>query len=1046
MVLVFAASWFVQAAVWHVDSESSSCDDVSGAPFCSLQAAIDAAASGDTILVSNGVYAGEIAVTKSLTIRGSGEDTRIVGAMNTRALFIQPGVELNLSDVTIADGEKDLGAGVFNVGTLYMTGVRVADNVANGAETYTVGRGGGIFNAGYLVIERCAIEGNRAHGDYHSGLAGYGGGIYNEAGATLIVSNSVIAGNIGHGQVNYNGRTGDSGYGGGLCNSGSARLQNCTVASNVAVGGSGGYGSGSSFGGGIYNDGSMMEVIDCTIAGNHSEGGENISNETPGRGGGIYTLDKPTTIQNTIIADNTSRTSGPDCHGWLNSLGYVMVEDLADCAITNDVSTLYIGYDPILAPLGNYGGPTKTCALRVNSPALDRGQAATALDQRGSGRPMDLTEFSNIADASDIGAYEFDNDDDDSDGIYNDWEVQYGLDPDSAADAAQHSDSDGLTNLEEFQHITDPLDADTDDDGIDDDEEVVPGIDGFVTSPILADSDSDGMRDDWEVDNDLNPTNAVDAAEDADEDCMSNLEEFLNGSDPNDADTDDDSLADGWEFANGHSLTNVYGGLFGEYFELCTAFKRPGWGTYDGVYDIEKRGSLCYLAAETNGLQIVDVSVPTNPVAVGEYILTNSASGIAVVSNYAYVVNISDGLLVFDVSDPANPSLVTTLAMPSGGRHIEAQHPIVYVITWKEGLQLVDISDPAHPAIVANYCIKRDSSIYSYIQDVCLRGNLAYVCGNDYTTNDYGLRILDVSTPSTPIEVGKYDTDNNVSSVYELDGYAYLVYSSDLQMFDVSEPTNPVWLASGEASSYDHITSQSNQLFVTGSFGWQISEIDAVSGPYPVAATNAYDIGLSHGTQASVVEGPYIFTAHYNDGLIVLRHAPYDEDQNGLEDRWEITHFGAIGQDAFGDEDADGISNWGEFLCSLNPTNGDEDADGIADGWETDYALDSGADDGAGDADGDGASNWREFIADTNPRSGTSRFELRILEDTMLDQHELIVDSSPNRHYKIQYATESPTGTWHDLTVETPGTGGELSVTRPNVDQQIYYRARVIKR
>jgi hypothetical protein len=46
----------------------------------------------------------------------------------------------------------------------------------------------------------------------------------------------------------------------------------------------------------------------------------------------------------------------------------------------------------------------------------------------------------------------------DGDGLPNDWETRYGLDPDQAGDAALDSDGDRLTNLEEYLAGTDPRD------------------------------------------------------------------------------------------------------------------------------------------------------------------------------------------------------------------------------------------------------------------------------------------------------------------------------------------------------------------------------------------------------------------------------------------------------------------------------------------------------------------------------------------------------------------------------------------------------------
>ena len=48
--------------------------------------------------------------------------------------------------------------------------------------------------------------------------------------------------------------------------------------------------------------------------------------------------------------------------------------------------------------------------------------------------------------------------DTDHDGLPNDWEKKYGLNPNDASDAAKDADGDGFTNLEEYEAKTDPKD------------------------------------------------------------------------------------------------------------------------------------------------------------------------------------------------------------------------------------------------------------------------------------------------------------------------------------------------------------------------------------------------------------------------------------------------------------------------------------------------------------------------------------------------------------------------------------------------------------
>ncbi len=134
--------------------------------------------------------------------------------------------------------------------------------------------------------------------------------------------------------------------------------------------------------------------------------------------------------------------------------------------------------------------------------------------------------------------------DTDSDSLDDLWEVNYGTNP-LIDDSDNDYDGDGLTNYQEYQIGTLPLDADTDDDLLND------GYEYNVshTNPLVADTDSDGMPDGWEVSNGLNPL-LNDAYQDLDNDGLTNLEEYQEGTLANDSDTDNDTMPDGWEVDN----------------------------------------------------------------------------------------------------------------------------------------------------------------------------------------------------------------------------------------------------------------------------------------------------------------------------------------------------------------------------------------------------------------------------------------------------------------------------------------------------------------
>ena len=146
-----------------------------------------------------------------------------------------------------------------------------------------------------------------------------------------------------------------------------------------------------------------------------------------------------------------------------------------------------------------------------------------------------------LTDGAEVNTYNTDpkDSDSDNDGLSDGAEVNtHNTDPKDS-----DSDNDGLTDGAEVNtHNTDPNNSDSDNDGLTDGNEVTV----YETNPIDADTDNDGMPDGWEITFALNPK-FDDASIDVENDGLSNLVEYQNGSDPHDEDTDDDGLNDGYE-------------------------------------------------------------------------------------------------------------------------------------------------------------------------------------------------------------------------------------------------------------------------------------------------------------------------------------------------------------------------------------------------------------------------------------------------------------------------------------------------------------------
>ena len=388
----------------------------SGDPECTLRAAIEESNAVELfpppqIYLSSATYLLNIApldVRRTLTIRGINSDSTIIDGANRFKIIqiINSGTNpiVNLLNLTLQHGSGgiDFGTGIYNdTGSyLYLIGSVVRDNQSN------VG-GVGITNAGVLTIIRSTIRDNLITGG-GGGVTGTGAGIFTLAMSTTDISESTISGNQGI-------------RGGGISNSGQMNIKNSTIAGNIA-----------SAGGGIRNTGELS-VAFSTITDNEAGfvSGEPLATRF---GGGILNFSH-VSMGNSILAGNRDNRIAadplyaPDCQstdtfGFTSFRGNIVGIVNENCSFRDTlygapppfdtIGTESAPVDARFAPFLAYnGGPTRTFAVGVASPAIDNGTGASSAtffdcprtDQRGFRRPAD-GDLDGVT-KCDVGAFEF---------------------------------------------------------------------------------------------------------------------------------------------------------------------------------------------------------------------------------------------------------------------------------------------------------------------------------------------------------------------------------------------------------------------------------------------------------------------------------------------------------------------------------------------------------------------------------------------------------------------------------------------------------------
>jgi hypothetical protein len=360
-----------------------------------------------------------------LTLSGSTLAGNFATQFNGGAIFIGAGT-VTISDSTLAGNWciNTVGGGaIYNAGMLTITDSALSSNSVAGFLASASRAGGAIFNTGTLVISGSSLTNNTAF---------RAGGIYNGGNASLIISDSTVAGN----SADISGH----GLGGGIYNNGSLSINNTTISGNssdqdgggiwnqsgtMAITGSTFVGNTAVWGGGgiTISWNSSVTISDTTVAGNSAGlegGGITYDENQPGHlatftnvtvtgnrdntrggsltGGGLAVTSGsvlPPVLHNTLIAGNFNGATGAnrdDVSGRVaGSSDYNLIGDSNHMSgISNGVNGNQVGthtnpIDARLSLLGYHGGPTQTVPLLAGSPALNAGspdQLGTP-DQRG---------------------------------------------------------------------------------------------------------------------------------------------------------------------------------------------------------------------------------------------------------------------------------------------------------------------------------------------------------------------------------------------------------------------------------------------------------------------------------------------------------------------------------------------------------------------------------------------------------------------------------------------------------------------------------------
>ncbi len=478
----------------------------------------------------------------------------------------------------------------------------------------------------------------------------------------------------------------------------------------------------------------------------------------------------------------------------------------------------------------------------------------------------------------------------DSNNVSDSWEAFYGVDP-----YYSHSDFDR--------------------DSLSDQTEYVEG-----SSPIDSDTDSDGMPDRWEYDGDLDLLSADDALDDEDNDGLTNVEEFQNGTRLDSTDYDRDGLSDGDE-------VKVYG-----------SDPKDSDTDNDGVDDGAE--------VETYGTE------PSMSDTDGD----------------SYNDGIEIGLGTDPLESTDQPKVVTEQSFS-----FEGSVPAEWAVTYG------DITVVERDAVDGRYVLTLDSSMAS----IELNGYFVASTLSFYLNTNEGYARVYTNNGSKTIESGNngYYSLPIKAGISNLKFELYRGYGDEPPILDAVkiEPADSdgdslpdYWENANGFDAQNALDAKLDQdgdgLDLAVEYKWGTS--DSLADSDEDGMTDFWEV--TYGTNPTVNDAE---ADTDDDNLTNLQEFTSgtnplmgDSDQDGIPDDWEVQYqLNPLERDSGFDADEDGLSNKDEYLNELNPTVSDTDGDGLLDAWEVRFGTDGKVSDGANDPDKDGFSNSEEQDYGTDP-------------------------------------------------------------------------------
>jgi hypothetical protein len=204
------------------------------------------------------------------------------------------------------------------------------------------------------------------------------------------------------------------------------------------------------------------------------------------------------------------------------------------------------------------------------------------------------------------------------------------------------------------------------------------------------------------------------------------------------------------------------------------------YSTNGKVVDICKQNNFLFLAIENYGIEVIDIQNLEQPLKISEYLSDGEVKSISIKNNHIFLADGLEGLKLIDTSDPTQLHLIRQIITfyQLDAIKVNIYEDTIYVIGKGGGVFLIDYAEIINP-------------------------------GDEFDFKE-------IISASNPIDVAAQGD------------FVFISRSSDLLVFDTSDPNNEDPIHSITDGTYSDLTLRNNRLYASGGQLLQIFEISDI--------------------------------------------------------------------------------------------------------------------------------------------------------------------------------------------------------------------------